>query len=517
MRSRRRKATLFFLICTAVLLVSQWAGASRCRGGVWEWFTGDRDVLLWQRLTEPVVKQVDQQLKQFDKDGDRRLSPEEFSAATASMPAGQVAVPLAERDYNGDNTLDRTELLFALLDTDASRGISREELLALSSEPQREEAGRLFRRLLGTGEEELSFGRVVTQQKLVAQQGRRMLVWTVLGAVLIVALLLFVLVVVVVLARYFRLWIQSKTTGAGIGIFNLLGMMFRNVDPAVIVRSKIMAVQAGLDPKAITTKALEAHYLAGGDVPLVIRALIAADKAKIVSLDFRHATAIDLAGRNVLEAVQTSVNPKVIDCPAPGTGRETLDGVAKNGIQLKVKARVTVRTNLEQLIGGATEETIIARVGEGIVSAIGSAETHLEVLENPDRISQTVLARRLDANTAYEIVSIDIADIDVGDNIGARLQADQAEADMRVAQANAESRRAMAVASEQEYIAKIEENRAKLVAAEAEVYQAMAEAFRSGRLGILDYYRLRNIQSDTDMRLAIARAGMPSSRTGIQR
>ena len=311
-----------------------------------------------------------------------------------------------------------------------------------------------------------------------------------------------------VFARYFRLWIQSVSTGAKIGILDLFGMTFRKVNPTVIVRSKIMAVQAGLtDDTGITSKALEAHYLAGGNVPLVIRAIIAAQKAKIVDLNFKLATAIDLAGRNALEAVQTSVYPKVIDCPGRNSGRETLEAVAKNGIQLKVKARVTVRANIHQLIGGATEETIIARVGEGIVSAIGSSETHLEVLENPDRISKAVLARRLDSQTAFEIVSIDIADIDVGDNVGARLQADQAEADTRVARANAEGRRAMAVAQEQEMIAQIEESRAKVVDAEAQVPIAIAQAFREGKLGIMDYYRLRNVQADTDMRRSIA--GVP--------
>ncbi len=285
-------------------------------------------------------------------------------------------------------------------------------------------------------------------------------------------------------------------------------MTFRKVSPKVIVTSKIMAVQAGLtESSGLTSKALEAHYLAGGNVPLVIRALIAAKKAKTIKLDFREATAIDLAGRNVLESVQTSVYPKVIDCPAKGSAKDSLDAVAKDGIQLKVKARVTVRANLQQLIGGATEETIIARVGEGIVSAIGSAETHARVLENPDLISKAVLARRLDSQTAFEIVSIDIADIDVGENIGARLQADQAEADTRVARAAAEGRRAMAVAAEQEKIADIEESRAKLVEAEAEVPRAMAEAFRSGKLGIMDYYKLRNVQADTEMRRSIAGTG----------
>ncbi|MDE0938727.1 MAG: flotillin-like FloA family protein, partial [Pirellulales bacterium] len=241
--------------------------------------------------------------------------------------------------------------------------------------------------------------------------------------------------------------------------------------------------------------------------PLVIRACIAALKAKIVDLDFKQAAAIDLAGRNVLEAIQTSVYPKVIDCPGVDSGRQTLDAVAKDGIQLKVKARVTVRANLNRLIGGATEETIIARVGEGIVSAIGSATSHKNVLENPDTISKAVLARRMDAQTAYEIVSIDIADIDVGTNIGARLQADQAEADMHVAQARAEGKRAMEAAKEQENIAAIEESRAQVVEAEAEVPRAMADAFRSSRLGIMDYYKLRNIQADTEMRKSIAGNG----------
>jgi uncharacterized protein YqfA (UPF0365 family) len=253
----------------------------------------------------------------------------------------------------------------------------------------------------------------------------------------------------------------------------------------------------------ITSKALEAHYRAGGNVPLVIRSIIAANKAKIVTLNYKLATAIDLAGRNVLDAVQTSVNPKVIDCPARGSNVESLEAMARNGILLKVKARVTVRANLNQVIGGATEETIIARVGEGIVSAIGNA-SHFEVLANPDQISKTVLGRRLDSQTAFEIVSIDIADIDVGENIGARLQADQAEADMRVARANAEGRRAMAVAQEQEMIAQIEESRAKVVEAEAEIPRGMADAFQSGTLGILDYYKLRNIQADTDMRRTFA-------------
>lgn len=319
-----------------------------------------------------------------------------------------------------------------------------------------------------------------------------------------VAIIIF-LIIFFVFMRYFRLWIQAKMTRAKISIWDLLGMTFRKVNPSIITQSKIMAVQAGLDESTgITAKALEAHYLAGGNVPQVIRAMIAARKAKTINLTFQEATAIDLAGRDVLEAVQTSVYPKVIDCPAKGAKRPNLDAVAKDGIQLKVKARVTVRANLQRLIGGATEETITARVGEGIVSAIGSSETHKHVLENPDVISKAVLARRLDANTAFEIVSIDIADIDVGDNIGARLQADRAEADTRVARAKAERRRAMAIAIEQEKTASIEESKAKLVEAKAEVPRAMAESFRSGQLGILDYYKLRNVQADTDMRSSIA-------------
>ena len=335
-----------------------------------------------------------------------------------------------------------------------------------------------------------------------------------IGAAILAVIVLIVLFVIVgVFANYFRLWIQSFLTGAGITIWDLIGMTFRKVNKDVIVKSKIMAVQAGLDEdQGITSKALEAHYMAGGNVPLVIRALIAANKAKIIRLSFREATAIDLAGRNVLEAVQTSVYPKVIDCPARGSG--TLDAVARNGIQLKVRARVTVRANLQRVIGGATEETIIARVGEGIVSAIGKADDHMQVLENPDQIAAEVLGRQLDSNTAFEIVSIDIADIDVGENVGARLRADQAEADTRVARARAEGRRAQAVAAEQEQYARIEESRAKLVDAEAEVPKAMADSFRSGRLGILDYYKLRNVQADTNMRQAIAGAGATTAAKG---
>ncbi len=327
--------------------------------------------------------------------------------------------------------------------------------------------------------------------------------------ILIGALVLFagMMVLLFVFASYFGLWIQSQLTGANISIFNLLGMTFRKVNARSIVRSKIMATQAGLEDPEITGEALEAHYLAGGNVQQVIRALIAAKKAKTISLTFREATAIDLAGRDVLESVQTSVYPKVIDCPPRGSVKPSLDAVAKDGIQLKVKARVTVRANLQQLIGGATEETIIARVGEGIVSAIGSATNHKAVLENPDVISKAVLAKRLDSQTAFEIVSIDIADIDVGANIGARLQADQAEADTQVARARAEGKRAAAVAEEQEMQAKIEESRATLVLAQASVPEAMAEAFRSGNLHILDYYKLQNVSADTEMRKTIAGTG----------
>lgn len=307
-----------------------------------------------------------------------------------------------------------------------------------------------------------------------------------------------------IFARYFGLWIQSVLTGARIGFGDLLGMTFRKVNSRTIVRSKIMATQAGLVDPELTSDALEAHYLAGGNVQQVIRALIAAKKAKTISLTFREAAAIDLAGRDVLEAVKTSVYPKVIDCPPRGAAKPSLDAVAKDGIQLKVKARVTVRANLQQLIGGATEETIIARVGEGIVSAIGSAANHKAVLENPDVISKAVLAKRLDSQTAFEIVSIDIADIDVGANIGARLQADQAEADTQVARARAEGKRAEAVAEEQVNQAKIQDSKAAVMLAQADVPTAMAEAFRNGRLSVLEYYKFQNVNADTEMRKSLA-------------
>ena len=342
---------------------------------------------------------------------------------------------------------------------------------------------------------------------LFAQANPAINAWSTYLVLMIVAIALFTLVAFIFFAKYFNLWIQAKMTGANVGIFELVGMSLRKVNPNIMVRSKIMAIQAGLAEKdGVTTRSLEAHYLAGGNVPNVIRALIAANRADI-PLSYKRAAAIDLAGRNVLEAVQTSVNPKVIPCPDPTQGRLTIDGVAKNGIQLKVKAKVTVRTNIDRLVGGATDETIIARVGEGIVNAIGSAETHNQVLAQPDSISKRVLEKGLDAGTAYEILSIDIADIDVGDNIGANLQALQAEADTRVARAKAEERRAFAVAAEQEMIATVQENRAKVVAAEAEVPLAIADAFRKGNLGITDYYHLRNIQADTEMRSAIAGTG----------
>lgn len=334
-----------------------------------------------------------------------------------------------------------------------------------------------------------------------AGEGPPPIFWLFLAAIAVVGAIMFV---GIIFASYFGLWIQSVLTGAGVSFLDLIGMTFRKVNTRTIVRSKIMATQAGLVDPELTSRALEAHYLAGGNVQQVIRALVAAKKAKTISLTFREATAIDLAGRDVLESVQTSVNPKVIDCPPRGSAKPSLDAVAKDGIQLKVKARVTVRANLQQLIGGATEETIIARVGEGIVSAIGSSTNHKVVLENPDVISKAVLAKRLDSQTAFEIVSIDIADIDVGANIGARLQADQAEADTQVARARAENKRASAVAAEQEMQARIEESRARLVQAQAAVPEAMAEAFRTGKLNILDYFKLQNVSADTEMRKSLA-------------
>jgi len=297
-----------------------------------------------------------------------------------------------------------------------------------------------------------------------------------------------------------RLWVAAKSTGVNVSLLQLVMMRFRRVPPPVIINSLIAATQARIE---LTVRDLEAHYLAGGNVVLLVNALISADKARI-PLTAQRAAAIDLAGRNVLEAVQMSVRPKVIDCPNPVAGRTTIDAVAKDGIQLKVKARVTVRANLDRLVGGATEETIIARVGEGIVTTIGSAENHKSVLENPDLISKRVLGRGLDAGTGFEILSIDIADIDVGKNIGAELQIAQAEADKQIAQAKAEERRALAISLEQENRALEQEMRARVVEAEAEIPKALAEAFRSGHLGVMDYYKFQNIQADTAMRKGIA-------------
>tara|TARA_B110001454_G_scaffold104121_1_gene98067 strand:+ start:517 stop:1545 length:1029 start_codon:yes stop_codon:yes gene_type:complete len=321
------------------------------------------------------------------------------------------------------------------------------------------------------------------------------------------ALLILGITVLVFIFLYFvpvNLWITAQFSGVRIGLLELVFMRVRRVPPSIVVNSLITATKAGLtikdDPGALGRKLegpdLETHYLAGGNIPQVITALISAEKANI-DLTFKQATAIDLAGRDVFEAVTMSVTPKVINTPQ-------VTAVAADGIQLIAKARVTVRANISQLVGGAGEETILARVGEGIVSSIGSSLTHKEVLENPDKISKLVLERGLDAGTAYEILSIDIADIDIGKNIGAILQTDQAEADLKVAEAKAEERRAMAVAAEQEMIAKAQDARAKVILAEAEIPKAMAEAFKKGNLGILDYYKFQNIQADTEMRESIA-------------
>jgi uncharacterized protein YqfA (UPF0365 family) len=302
-----------------------------------------------------------------------------------------------------------------------------------------------------------------------------------------------------------RLWIEAIFAGVKVGIGDLVGMRLRKVNPAAVVRPLIAATKAGLN---LSTRPLEAHYLAGGHVDRVVKALISADKANL-GLDFKQATAIDLAGRDVLEAVKVSVNPKVIDTPR-------VAAMAKDGIQLIATARVTIRANINRLVGGAGEDTILARVGEGIVSTIGSATSHKAVLENPDNISKTVLAKGLDAGTAFEILSIDIADVDVGKNIGAELQTDQAEADKRIAQAKAEERRAMAIAAEQEMRAKVQEMRASVVQAEAQVPLAMAEAFRTGNLGIMDYARYRNVAADTEMRKAIAGSDDGTTRRGTE-
>lgn len=318
---------------------------------------------------------------------------------------------------------------------------------------------------------------------------------TAVGAILIVFLAFF-LIMVISWAVPIRLWIEAFASGVRVGLGSLVGMRLRKVSPAAIIRPLIAATKAGVK---LDVNELEAHYLAGGEVGRVGTALISADKANI-ELGFEQAAAIDLAGRDVLEAVQVSVNPKVIQTPK-------VAAMAKDGIQLIAVARVTVRANINRLVGGAGEETILARVGEGIVSTIGSADSHKAVLENPDKISKTVLAKGLDSGTAFEILSIDIADVDVGKNIGAELQIDQAEADKQIAQAKAEERRALAVATEQENRARVEEMRAEVVKAEAEVPRALAEAFRSGRLGVMDYMRYRNVEADTRMRDSIAGTG----------
>ena len=324
-------------------------------------------------------------------------------------------------------------------------------------------------------------------------------VYFVFGIVLLGAL-----VMGFILLNFFGTWLRAKLADAPVSFAKLIGMRLRRVPMGLIVDSRITAVKAGIN---VDTDPLEAHYLAGGNVSHVVLALIAADKAAL-QLDFNRACAIDLAikgtSKTVLEAVRTSINPKVIDCPNPTTGKVTIDAVARDGIGVKVRARVTVRSNLNRFVGGATEDTIIARVGEGIITSIGSAVSYKDVLENPDRISKTVLAKGLDTGTAFEILSVDIADVDIGDNIGAKLQAEQAEADKVVAQAKAEMRRAAAVATEQEMKARTQEMQAKVVEAEAQVPEAISAAFRNGNLGVMDYMRLKNIQSDTAMRDSIA-------------
>ncbi len=309
------------------------------------------------------------------------------------------------------------------------------------------------------------------------------------------------LVFLLILAQYLQLWIQAWLSGAPVSLLDLIMMRLRKVNPSLIVLNRISAKKTGLD---ISTQHMEAHFLAGGRVTNVVRAMIAAEKAGI-DLPWDRAVAIDLAGRDIVDAVNTSVMPKVIDCPNPASGKQTIDAVAKDGIQLRAKARVTVRTNISRLVGGATEETIIARVGEGIISTIGSALDHKSVLENPDRISKTVLAKGLDSGTAFEILSIDIADVDVGENIGAQLQAAQAEADTKRYQAQAEQRRALAVALEAEHLAEAQKNRAIVILAEADIPRAIADSFRSGNLGIMDYYKMKNMMADTEMRTSIGK------------
>lgn len=320
---------------------------------------------------------------------------------------------------------------------------------------------------------------------------------------LLIVLAIIALILVVILGRFISLWFQALVSGTPISLLNIIGMSLRKIPPRIIVNAHINAYKAGL--KQFNVADLETHYLAGGRVLDVVAALIAAEKANI-PLDWKRATAIDLAGRDILDAVRTSVNPKVIDCPDRSRG-DYITGVAKDGVQLKCRARVTVRTNIAQLVGGATEETIIARVGEGIIGAIGAAENHLLVLENPQLISKRVLEKGLDAQTAFEILSIDIADIAIGENIGAKLRADKAESDKRIAQASAEGRRAMAVAAEQENSAKVKDMEAKYIEAQASVPLAMAEALRAGKVGFMDYLRMDNLQADTRMRKELAGGG----------
>src|SRR5438034_2600223 len=328
--------------------------------------------------------------------------------------------------------------------------------------------------------------------------------------------LLFVvgLVIVLMVGTFFKIWIRALVSGARVSYTELLALWLRKVPVGMIVDSRINAIKSGLD---IGIDQLNAHFLAGGNVAMVVRALIMARKAGI-NLEFDRACAIDLAteqtGKTGVDAVKAAVNPRVSDCPDPAPGKVTIDGVAKDGIVVKAKARVTVRTNLDRFVGGATEETIIARVGEGIVATIGSAASYKDVLEHPDSISKTVLGKALDSNTAFEILSIDIADVNVGENVGARLQTEQAEANKLIAQAQAEVRRAAAVAVEQEMLARVQEMRARVVEAEAQVPMAMAEAFRSGNLGVMDYFRMKNIQADTGMRESIAGAGGPGGAGG---
>ena len=328
--------------------------------------------------------------------------------------------------------------------------------------------------------------------------------------VLFVVLGLVLLVIVILLANFLSIWVRALFSGAAVKFSELIALRLRNLPVGPVVDTRITAVKSGLP---VTIDDLSTHHLAGGNIGMVVLALIAAQKAGI-HLEFDRACAIDLAtkgtGKTVLEAVKTSVNPKVIDCPAPTSGKITIDAVAKDGIVIRARARVTVRTALDRFVGGATEETIIARVGEGIVSTIGSADSYKDVLENPDRISKTVLGKALDSNTAFEILSIDIADVDVGENVGAKLRAEQAEANKLIAQAQAEVRRAAAVALEQEMLARTQEMRARVVEAESQVPLAMAEAFRSGNLGIMDYVKMKNMQADTSMRESLAKPGGPS-------